>query len=464
MTRFEAMKAPHSEERIVVGTFDGAHADSFAGHGTPSHSVISSEVSRVIGPPTSRVQASSAENRRRSKKRWNRFALSERIANMRNRNILTAMGAVLLTGCVAEIPSEDGKVGELSQAIGDFGFTCRASDSKDMQSDVETLTNRCPVRRSPVTFALTALRPVAPARYRWRLTLRQVTYDLSSAVSLLSLAFAEDIGTSGCSSTERCIITLGDSKCQNIDDLILKVEAIPLTADGADLASSSIELQVDLPDCPETTAGGGGGGGGEECDGEITAGQGVCNPPPSPIIFDLGDRGYDLTSVDAGVQFDIDADGALEQVAWTARGSDDAFLALDRNSNGQIDDGNELFGNFTKLANGKTSAHGYIPLAEIDLDANGGNGNGYVDSADRDFATLRLWTDRDHNGRASSAELIRLGARGIYAISLDADESDVVDEHGNHLAYVSPAYAMRGFRIERIRTTDVFFRSRELAR
>jgi hypothetical protein len=52
----------------------------------------------------------------------------------------------------------------------------------------------------------------------------------------------------------------------------------------------------------------------------------------------------------------------------------------------------------------------------------------------------------------------------ICAISLDADESDVVDEHGNHLAYVSPAYAMRGFRIERIRTTDVFLCSHELAR
>jgi len=60
--------------------------------------------------------------------------------------------------------------------------------------------------------------------------------------------------------------------------------------------------------------------------------------------------------------------------------------------------------------------------------------------------------------------LVRLGARDIFAIALDADESDVVDEHGNRLAYVSPAYAWRGSRIERIRTTDVFFQRRELAR
>ena len=159
----------------------------------------------------------------------------------------------------------------------------------------------------------------------------------------------------------------------------------------------------------------------------------------------------------------IDADGAPEKVSWTARGSDDAFLALDRNGNGQIDDGGELFGTATKLANGTTSAHGYIPLAELDLEANGGNGNGYIDEADRRFETLLLWTDRDHDGRSSTSELLHLNDRGIFAIALNPDESDVIDEHGNRLAYVSPAYAWRRFRIERIRTTDIFFWYRELA-
>jgi hypothetical protein len=184
----------------------------------------------------------------------------------------------------------------------------------------------------------------------------------------------------------------------------------------------------------------------------------------SPIVFDLGHRGFDLTSVDEGVKFDIDADGVREQVAWTAPGSDDAFLALDRNDNGEIDDGNELFGNVTRLANGETGAHGYIPLGELDLEVNGGNDNGYVDYGDRRFRTLLLWTDRDHDGRSSSAELRPLMDRGIFAIALDADESDVIDEYGNRLAYVSPAYAWRNFRIERIRTSDVFFLYQEVER
>lgn len=217
------------------------------------------------------------------------------------------------------------------------------------------------------------------------------------------------------------------------------------------------------PNAPGCQAGTGVGGsphgfcprevdGSEPCEGQ------------SPIILDLGRTGFSLTSVEGGVDFDIDGDGVRERTAWTGRGSADAFLALDRNGNGTIDGGRELFGNVTLLANGKTGAHGYIALGELDLKANGGNGNGYVDHGDHGFGDLLLWTDGDHDGRSSSAELVHLSDRGIFAIGLDADESDVIDEHGNRLAYVSPAYAWGAFRIERIRTTDVFFQYRELAR
>ena len=216
--------------------------------------------------------------------------------------------------------------------------------------------------------------------------------------------------------------------------------------------------------CPVPTGGGGGGGGGGgEWECELVPAEEIChNFPASPIVVDLGEVGYDLTSITNGVRFDIDADGAPEQVSWTAGSSDDAFLALDRNGNGTIDSGRELFGDFTLLGNGKTAPHGYIALGELDLEANGGNGNGYVDIGDRGFRTLLLWSDRNHDGRSSPAELRSVIDSGIFAISLKADESDVVDEHGNHLAYVSPAYAWREFRIERIRTTDIFFRFRDL--
>ena len=213
--------------------------------------------------------------------------------------------------------------------------------------------------------------------------------------------------------------------------------------------------------CPSTTGGVGGSPHGY-CPNQVE-GDVPCEGQ-SPIVLDLSRSGFSFTSVKDGVDFDIDGDGVLERTAWTARGSDDAFLALDRNGNGTIDSGRELFGDVTVLRNGKTGAHGYIPLAELDHESNGGNGNGYVDHADRGFGALRLWTDRDHDGRSSSAELLPLSDRGIFAIALDADESDVVDEHGNRLAYVSPAYAWNQFRIERIRTTDIFFQFRELGR
>ena len=67
----------------------------------------------------------------------------------------------------------------------------------------------------------------------------------------------------------------------------------------------------------------------------------------SPIIVDTGRDGYRLTSVKNGVHFDLNADGTPELTAWTRRDSDDAFLAMDRNGNGRIDDGTELFGNHT---------------------------------------------------------------------------------------------------------------------
>ena len=69
--------------------------------------------------------------------------------------------------------------------------------------------------------------------------------------------------------------------------------------------------------------------------------------PGSPIIIDVAGRGFHLTDAAGGVLFDIDADGTKEKIAWTQATSSNAFLVLDRNHNGTIDDGSELFGNFT---------------------------------------------------------------------------------------------------------------------
>ena len=176
------------------------------------------------------------------------------------------------------------------------------------------------------------------------------------------------------------------------------------------------------------------------------------------MILDLDRRGIRLAGLGQPVHFDIDADGIPELMSWTAEDEDDAFLALDRNANGLIDDGSELFGNATLLANGSRAANGYLALADFDDPANGGNGDGQISAADVIYLGLVLWTDSNHNGISETGELAPLADAGVTRINLDYTRSNRADRHGNEFRFRGTAWRLGPWGGERaIPTWDVFF-------
>lgn len=160
--------------------------------------------------------------------------------------------------------------------------------------------------------------------------------------------------------------------------------------------------------------------------------------PHSPIMISFDGR-YDLTGLDDPVFFDVDADGDRDVVGWTPAASGVALLALDRNGNGTIDDGTELFGNYTPLANGDRALNGFEALRESDR-----NGDAVINAMDAVWKDLLLWTDRNHDGRSDRGELMPVSGSVLSAIDLRYHWANRRDPHGNRFRYGSLAQLTGG--------------------
>ena len=143
----------------------------------------------------------------------------------------------------------------------------------------------------------------------------------------------------------------------------------------------------------------------------------------SALLVAIGAEPYTLTSEPDGVWFDINGDGIPDHVAWTKAGSDVAFLALDRNGDGVINDGTELFGNAMVPGVG----NGFAALEALSKVQNGILS---ADNAPEFFKKLLLWTDRNHDG-VSQPDEIEPFSKYFVGIGLGYGGSNRRDGFGN---------------------------------
>jgi Ca2+-binding RTX toxin-like protein len=146
-----------------------------------------------------------------------------------------------------------------------------------------------------------------------------------------------------------------------------------------------------------------------------------------PLVIDLNGDGIQTSSKDSGVFYDLDSNGLAEQTGWVD--GNDGILAIDKNSDGIIEGGDEIFGDHTILSDGSTAPDGFTALASFDS-----NHDGKVDATDANFSSLLVWQDANQDGASSTSELKTLTQAGIQSISLQKASVGTTDANGNVLA------------------------------
>ena len=149
----------------------------------------------------------------------------------------------------------------------------------------------------------------------------------------------------------------------------------------------------------------------------------------SPIVLDLDGNGISTIAASSGVSFDLNASGTKQQVGWVGGG--DGLLVMDRNGDGLINDGSELFGVATVGANGQRAGNGYAAMGFEDS-----NHDGVLDAKDAHWNELKVWVDANHDGVTETGELKTLAEVGVASIDLHAQTTSEVN-NGNYVGLVS---------------------------
>jgi Ca2+-binding RTX toxin-like protein len=195
------------------------------------------------------------------------------------------------------------------------------------------------------------------------------------------------------------------------------------TADAPVLTNSDAGSAVPPPLAPALTS-----PGGAATDPAPSEGSGLA----APIVFDFDRDGKGLVAMaDGSTRFDMNGDGVADQTGWIEQG--DALLALDRNTNGTIDDISEI-----SFVDDK-------PGARTDLEGLAGfdsNGDGALSADDARFAEFKLWFDNNSNGRTDAGELLSLSEAGVGSINLQGVATGEAIKVGANVVFNTGVYTL----------------------
>ena len=149
----------------------------------------------------------------------------------------------------------------------------------------------------------------------------------------------------------------------------------------------------------------------------------------TPLILDLNNDGVKTRSITEGTTFDVLATGNKINTGWVS--SEDGLLVFDRNNDGIINDGSELFGSATVLANKQQATDGFVALAELDS-----NKDQLLTSADKEWNELKVWVDKNSDGVSAKEELLTLDSLNITKLNLTSEQVTIKD-NGNLVGLVS---------------------------